>query len=142
MQETRGWWVSSPLWSLHLASLLRAALPGLPAWSLFPLLSLASYIRTHLQSFLLPEAFSDPGQKKSIFLLAVLRALDLAPLSYCDGIVTWPCSPPVPESWGPRATFCVPGTQAKAWHREMPGASTVHGAGPRRPMCLWFLRKP
>lgn len=98
-----------------------ASLPGVLFLS-FLWQVVARYI---LQSFLLPEAFSDPGQKKSIFLLVVLRALDFAPLSYCDAIVTWPWSPLVRRA-GAKGHFLCP------WYpgaREVPGAPMVHGAG-------------
>lgn len=119
-----------------------ASLPGVLVLS-FLWQVVARYI---LQSFLLPEAFSDLGQKKSIFLLAVLRALDFAPLSYCDAIVTWPWSPLVRRAGAKGHFLCPwypgprPGTErclvlpwfaGRGWH----GLSM-------RPMCLWSLRKP
>lgn len=69
---------------------------GSPSWP--PCLesfSLAFFGKLHQDTFAkLPpprSLFSDPGQKKSIFLLGGLRVLDFAALSYCVGIITWSC---------------------------------------------------
>lgn len=75
--------------------------------------------------------------------MGVLRAFDIASLSwqtatlYFDGIVTWLCLQPGPESWeqGP-----LPVSPAMAWHREVPGTSTVHGAELVCP--LWGVQEP
>ena len=131
--------------------------PGQPFLASLPGVLFLSFLwrvtsRHSCKAFSFQKLFSDPQRKKSLFLLGVLRALDAAPLShwpgtlYCDGRVTRPCSPAVPESWdrGPSSVSLVP--------RPRPGIERClvlpwfMGQGQRvlskRPMCLWPLRKP
>lgn len=149
IQETRGQGVGQS----SLVPALGFPPLGNPSWP--PCLesfSLAFFGKLYQDTFAkLPpprSLFSDPGQKKSIFLLGGLRVLDFAALTYCEGIITWSCPHQSPRagtlghflcSWYPgqglaqRGAWCFQGSwggQARPLHAACVPVVLAQALGP------------